>query len=169
MTAIPEPRATVHQRIRQAWQRQVVPAARNRDRTALLAALVVADASLDAALRIEGYAGATAGERIHAASRSFSDYVGLRAARHIRHQAVHELDYRLCWLAAAAALAAYAKALWEHGVYLIGAWYPADDSIDGGSALVLLSSHIDVWEKGTACERSESGIPPYHLAAAGAA
>jgi putative two-component system response regulator len=57
---------------------------------------------------------------VWSARHSFSDYAGLCDARWVRHQAVHDLRYRLHWQAGATALAAYAQALWEHGVDLSG-------------------------------------------------
>jgi hypothetical protein len=126
MTVDFETLTTARDHVRHAWRRRVLPALSSRDPDALLAALVVADTSLDALLIVEEYPGGTAGERVQSASRSFSDYAGLRAARHVRHQAVHRLDYRLCWCATVAALDAYAHALWEHSVDLNGIWYSGD-------------------------------------------
>jgi hypothetical protein len=108
------------------------------DSDALLVALVRADTSLDAVLVAAGYPGGTAGERLQSASGSFSNYAGIRAARHIRHQAVDRLDYRLCWWAVREALDAYAHALWEHGVDLQGIWFPDEDAVDAEPAPVLL-------------------------------
>jgi hypothetical protein len=126
MTVHFETLTTARDRVRQAWRWRVLPALSSCDPDALLAALVVADTSLDALLLAQDYPGGTAGERIQSAGQSFSDYAGLRAARHVRHQAVHRLDYHLCRCAAVAALDAYALALWEHGVDLNGIWYPDD-------------------------------------------
>ncbi len=149
--------ATVQDNIRQVWRWRVVPSMLRRDPDALLAALVVADASLDAILLAAEYIGNTAGERLQNASNSFSDYASIRAARHIRHQAVHQLDYRLCWCTTQSALAAYARALWEHGVDLHGIWYPDDDMVDGMTTPVLLFSHTQLCGKGTRRERTDAG------------
>jgi hypothetical protein len=108
----------VQRHIRQAWRRVVLPASTSRDATLLLGALVVADTSLDELLIAEGWPGETTGYRLEHAKNSFSDYAAVLAARHIRHQAVHHLDFHLCWRAVQTALAAYAQGLWEHGVDL---------------------------------------------------
>lgn len=142
-------------RVRHAWRAYVHPALLSRDASDLLAALVVADACLDTILRNEGYPGETTGWRVRAACRSFSDYDSLRAARRIRHQAAHDLTYHLGWAAGAAALVAYTRALWEHGVDL-GASTWIDEDIDVLPALVLLSPHSSTWGKGTERERAES-------------
>jgi hypothetical protein len=64
---------------------------------------------------------------LQSASRSFSDYPGLREARRIRDRAVHELGYPLCRRVALPALATYTLALWEHGVPLCACQHiPAD-------------------------------------------
>jgi hypothetical protein len=168
MTTRFETLSPVHDRVRRAWRWRVLPALMSRDPDTMLAALVVADASLEAVLLVEGYSGGTAGERLQSASLSFSNYAGLRAARHVRHQAVHRLDYHLCWCAAAAALDIYANALWEHGVDLSGIWYPTDDAVDVWPAPVLLSPHNSMWGKGAQCERGEPAGVARHLAATGA-
>lgn len=148
---------TVHDHVRQVWRWRVLPSLHRRDPDALLAALVVADTSLDAILMAAGYTGLTAGERLQHASRSFSDYTGIRAARHIRHQAVHQLDYRLCWRAAHTALRAYARALWEQGVDLEGIWYQEDDTVDGAHTTMLLFPHTQLCGKGMVGERADAG------------
>jgi hypothetical protein len=108
----------VHRHIRHAWCRYVFPAVLNRDAVTLLAALVVADTSLDEVLCAEGCPGETVGERLHNANVSFSDYEGLLRAHQIRNHAVHHLDFRLCWRAGCTALAAYTRAILDHGVDL---------------------------------------------------
>ena len=121
--------ADTHRHIRQAWRCYVLPAYLSHDSATLLAALVVANTSLDALLLAEGYTGETYGERLQSASRSFSDYAGLRAARHIRDRAVHKLGYPLCRRVALPALATYTLAMWEHGVPLCACQHiPAQDS-----------------------------------------
>jgi hypothetical protein len=110
----------VHRQIRHAWRRYVLPAYTSRDVASLLVALVVASASLDELLLAEDHPGETPIERLGNASASFSNYAGLRAARRVRHQAVHRLGYPLCRRIALPALEAYARALWEHGVELDG-------------------------------------------------
>jgi hypothetical protein len=152
-----EPLSTIYDQVRHAWRRRVLPALMGHDPDIMLAALVVADASLDAVLLAEGYYGGTTGERVQNANFSFSNYAGLRAARHVRHQAVHRLDYHLCWCAAAAALDTYANALWEHGIDLSGIWYPTADAVDVWPAPVLLSPHNSVCGKGAAHERADAG------------
>lgn len=121
--------ADVHRHIRQAWRCYVLPAYLSHDSATLLAALVVANTSLDELLLVEGYPGETCGERLQNASRSFSDYAGLRAARRIRDRVVHDLGYPLCRRVALPALATYTLAMWEHGVPLCACQHiPADDS-----------------------------------------
>jgi hypothetical protein len=124
--------ADAHRHIRQAWRCYVLPACLSHDSATLLAALVVANTSLDELLLAEGYSGETCGERLQNASRSFSNYAGLRLARRIRDRAVHELNYPLCRRIVLPALAAYTLALWEHGVPLCACQHiPADDSAWG--------------------------------------
>ena len=167
MTTPFEPLSAALNRVRQAWRWRVLPAVLSRDGNALLAALVVADASLDAVLLAEGCWGETVGERLQSANRSFSDYTGLRAARRVRHQAVHRLDYCLCPCAAVSALDAYAHALWEHGVDLSDFWYLTDGSVDVWPVSVLLFPYNRVWGKGASCERDEPEGSSRHLATAG--
>lgn len=118
MLAQPTSVEMLHQHIRQAWCRYVVPVLLNRDTDGLLAALVIADTSLDEVLRAEGFAGDTGAERLQQAMHSFSNYSDLLAAHHARNRVVHHLDARLCVPAAGVALAAYHRGLWEHGVRL---------------------------------------------------
>jgi len=160
---------TAHEQVRHIWRWRVLPSLHRRDPDALLAALVVADTSLDAILIAAGYNGTTVGERLQHASRSFSDYTGIRAARHIRHQAVHQLDYRLCWHAAHAALQVYARALWEQGVDLEGIWYQEEDTVDGAPEPMLLFPHTQLCGKGMLGERADAGRDHKCLAPAGAA
>ena len=108
----------LHHRIRKSWRRYVLPALLNHDADAMLAALVIADTSLDEVLRAEGCAGGTVGERIQHAMHTFSNYPALLAARQTRNRVVHNLDCHLCLDEAGAALAAYQHALWDHGVRL---------------------------------------------------
>src|SRR5262249_40107546 len=82
--------------IRPASRQTVVPAYSRHGTATLLAALVVANSSLDTLLGAEGCSGETAAERLCNASGSFSDYAGLRTARHVRDQGVHRLGYPLC-------------------------------------------------------------------------
>lgn len=103
---------------RRAWQTFVLPACAARTAPALLAALVAADTALDAVLTIPYGEVPTVSGRLRAAERSFSDYTALRAARRLRHRAVHEVGFQLCWKACAPAIAAYARALLDHGVDL---------------------------------------------------
>lgn len=117
------------QRIRWAWHRYVLPICAYRDVDGLLSALVVASTSLDTLLLVEGYAGADADERLWHARHSFTDYIGLRAARRLRNQLVHDIRFSVSWSVGAAALKAFARALWEHGIDTgldIG-WYAVDD------------------------------------------
>ena len=155
--------------VRQAWRWRVIPAVVGNDPNLLLAALVVADASLDAVLLGAGYPGTTIAERLQNASHAFSDYAGLRAARQIRHRAVHQLGYRVCRSAVMEALGSYARALWEHGIDLNGIWYPDGLAIDAPLPPVLLSSHERILGKGAASERGEPRNVTRHLAAAGPA
>ena len=119
--------ADAHRHIQQAWRCYVLPAYFCHDSATLLAALVVANTGLDELLLAEGYPGETGSERLQSASHSFSDYIGLRAARRVRDRAVHELGYPLCRRVALPALATYTRALWEHGVQLCACQHsPAD-------------------------------------------
>jgi hypothetical protein len=122
--------ADAHRHIQQAWRCYVLPAYLSHDSAMLLAALVVANTGLDELLLAEGYHGETSSERLQNASRSFSDYTGLRMARRIRDRAVHELDYPLCRRVALPALATYTLALWEHGVPLCACQH---SRVDGSS------------------------------------
>ena len=155
--------------VRQAWRWRVLPAIVGSDPNLLLAALVVADASIDAVLLDAGYPGTTVAERLQNASHAFSDYAGLRAARQIRHRAVHQLGHSVCRRAVLEALDSYARALWEHGVDLNGIWYPDDLAIDAPPLSVLLSSHESIPGKGAESERGEPRNDTRHLAAAGPA
>src|SRR4051794_2001669 len=118
MLSQPTSRDVLHRHIRRAWGRYVLPALLDRDTDGLLAALVIADTSLDEVLRSDEFAGETAGERLLNARSAFSNYADLVAARQTRNKVVHNLDYRLCLPAAGVALAAYHRALWERGVCL---------------------------------------------------
>jgi malonyl CoA-acyl carrier protein transacylase len=102
--------------IRWAWQRHILPVYQDRDRDGLIAALVVANTSLDTILQLEGYAGTTYQERLWSARNSVTNYDKVCAARLVRNQAVHQLHRPVCWYAGVAALTAFAQALWEHGV-----------------------------------------------------
>ena len=136
--------ADAHRHIRHAWHSYVLPAYLSHDSATLLAALVMANTSLDELLLAEGYAGETGGERLQNASRSFSDFSGLREARRIRDRAVHELDYPLCRRIVLPALATYTLAMWEHGVPLCACQHiPADDSApDFGLELMWVADEV---------------------------
>ena len=118
MLTRPMPPETLHQHIRLAWRRYVVPVLADRNVDGLLAALVVADTSLDDVLYAEGYTGETVCERLHQAMHSFSNFPAVLAGHQIRNRIVHHLDYHLCLEGGVAALSAYRRALWEHGVNL---------------------------------------------------
>jgi HD-GYP domain-containing protein (c-di-GMP phosphodiesterase class II) len=110
--------SAVKRQIYHTWRSCIWPAYTSRDATRLLAALVVADTCLDELLRAEGYFGETPAQRLRSAKSSFTEYDRLVAARRLRHRAVHRLAYRLHREQVAGALAAYARACWEHGVLL---------------------------------------------------
>lgn len=132
MTTPPATLYETEQRVRWAWQRYILPVCHERDAAGLLAALVVASTSLDTVLLVAGYPGRDDDERLWHARRSFTDYVGLRGARRLRNQLVHDLRFRVPWPVGAAALKAFARALWEHGIDtgLDMSWYAVDD-LDG--------------------------------------
>lgn len=115
--------------IRRKWQRYIHPVVHHRHADGLLAALVVASSSLDEILFVKGYVGRDHDERLRAARHSFTDYVGVRAARRLRNQIVHDISFSVCWPAGAAALKVFARALWEHGIDtgLDVMWYAVDE------------------------------------------
>jgi len=89
MLTRPMPPETLHQHIRRAWHRYVLPVLVDRNVDGLLAALVVADTSLDEVLYAEGYTGETGCERLRQAMHSFSNYPAVLAGHQIRNRIVH--------------------------------------------------------------------------------
>lgn len=109
---------SVHLAIRQAWRRRVLPAFASGERVQMLAALVIANTSLDELLATKGYQGATEAERFYAARHSFSCYADVCAARKLRNLAVHHLDFNPAQAACGVAIGAYARALRDHGIQI---------------------------------------------------
>jgi hypothetical protein len=132
------PMEALHRSIRQTWLRLITPAFASRDRSLMLAALVLANTCLDELLRAEGYVGATSAERLQSAQRSFSNYEDVCAARRLRNAAVHHLDFRLTSAACEEALAALAQAVRDHGVH-VGAALPL--LVDERTCAMLPSPH----------------------------
>lgn len=123
---------------RRVWYTFVLPAIEAPTAPTMLAALVALDTALDAVLRVSYGDVPSVSGRLRAAEKSFSDYEGLCMARLLRHRAVHQVSFHLCWKACAPALAAYARALLDHGVDLRG----EDEEDEGSFTLVTDSSAL---------------------------
>lgn len=132
------PTDALHDAIRRVWLRSIAPSYASRDRSRMLAALVLATTCFDELLSSEGYAGMTSVERLLSARRSLSNYTGVCGARRLRNAAVHHLDFCLTAPACGEALDALAEAIGEHGVDLSGVLH---QDVDARARAVLPSPH----------------------------